>query len=618
MTTDDPWSWTVNDLIAELCHSKQLYQAANVTAENTPDGVTLEDQLREQHVTGATFLSAVNSNTIRTELGIPNLGQRLALVSVIKLLRGRSNGYTQHSTSTGVKALNINNDGVSTVDSLHSFDTSGRKRQKVTHITPTPLMYSLLAQDLQRQVVDGSGEFDYLLRWQTADRPVAEHVKPANDPTTTEIEDFTDDDDSLEDEEQAAEVEEEEPENPVRDKIEPQNRAKLNQDEIVNILNEYIEHYTNTWTPEQEAQRGEKLDPVAMWEDADAAGTRHQLIEKYKSDRAYYQQRLDNLCDQVLQTLGSNAEKVCLQCRNLEETISMMEFSDWLVGIYSLAPDKDTEDESPERSTNHAGSTEYTESKRENEHLTRQTQLAQIIDLGSPTESSVSEQDEMLVDSSPTPGSEIERQTPRSPERFHSTDAVIADTIEPAAKPVPPPPTARTATSRSLAQLGDEPENASIASARRWRWTDLIDSQDRKRVVIKALLELNSDDLEIIRTRLRTVGKADMIREIPASLQMFSRKETKMHGVLQRDMPKIVTSTKLFLCWWLCDNYFRANPSMWHLEELQNCLEEGSPDPSTFCDFLSTVMRTTFSPDALRNPDQPSQREIIEISDDDE
>jgi hypothetical protein len=47
-------------------------------------------------------------------------------------------------------------------------------------------------------------------------------------------------------------------------------------------------------------------------------------------------------------------------------------------------------------------------------------------------------------------------------------------------------------------------------------------------------------------------------------------------------------------------------------------LSEGSPDPATFCEYLGKIMTTTFSPLALQNPDQPSQAEIIEISDDDD
>jgi hypothetical protein len=205
----------------------------------------------------------------------------------------------------------------------------------------------------------------------------------------------------------------------------------------------------------------------------------------------------------------------------------------------------------------------------------------------------------------------VQHQSSSSP-RFHTPDSVIADSIEP---PVDVSITAHTSQPRG--QLGDEPEKASIAFARRWKWSELVDTRDRKRIVTKALHEMKSEDREIIRDRLRTVGKADMIREIPACIRMLAKNETKMPGVLLRDMPKIITFSRLFLCWWLCDNYFRLEPSRWCLEELEQCLQEGSPDPSTFCDYLNAIMTTTFSREALRNPEQPSQAEIIEISDDD-
>jgi hypothetical protein len=645
MLTDDPWTWSVNDLIAELCHSTAVYQAANCAVNNISDAAALEDELRDQEITGAKFLSALDSNTLRTQLGIQNEGQRLALMSAIELLRSRSAGYKHHTTIAGVQTLLISNESVpnSTLPTSNISELSGRKRQKLTHITTTSLpanaspprpTYDLWVKDLEKQVIDGSGEFDYLLRWQAEDRQGAVPNKPTKDAALIDNEQLTDDEESVEDEDQAAEAEREEVEvhvaseparlDPQRTQNAPQgkgeapNRPKLTSDEIVDIVNEQIEHFTNSWTPEKEAQKGERIDPIALWEEAEAAGTRHQFVDVCKRDGVYYRLRLDNFCEAILKDPGSSAEKIRLQCRNLEETTDLIEFSDYLLGIYSLAPvdDYDDEDEDEDEAiSNGLDGTDHGLDRARQEHglPTRPIQPpVEVIDLGSPSDPSDDEQDGMIVDSSPPPN------LTSSPHRFHTPDSVPTDTVEPTASAPRPPPTTRTATTHSLAHLGDEPENASIASARRWRWPDLISTQDRKRIVTKALLELPASSRETIRARLRTVGKADLVREIPACIHMLARNETKLHGVLPRDMPKIVTFTKLFLCWWLGDNYFRVEPLKWQLDELQRCLADGSPDPGTFCDFLDTVMRTTFSLDALRHPELPSQREIIEISDDDE
>jgi hypothetical protein len=176
------------------------------------------------------------------------------------------------------------------------------------------------------------------------------------------------------------------------------------------------------------------------------------------------------------------------------------------------------------------------------------------------------------------------------------------------------------ATSASLAQafVGDVPENASIATVRQWKWKDLVETQDRKRVVSKAVYEMSSESREMIRSRLQFMGRVNMVREIPVCIAMLVRGDQRMQGVLPRDSPKIITFTKLFLCWWLCDNYFQEAPSQWNLEELVQCLEGDSPDPTTFCDYLNTIMATTFSPDALEHPERPSQAEVITISDDED
>jgi hypothetical protein len=177
-------------------------------------------------------------------------------------------------------------------------------------------------------------------------------------------------------------------------------------------------------------------------------------------------------------------------------------------------------------------------------------------------------------------------------------------------------PTPKIVRPRPL--LGDAPEHASIASVSRWTWAQLEETQDRKRTVSRAIYELSSMDREIMRQRLQKVGRSNMVREIPACIDMLLRGDKRMPGILPQDLPKIVTFTRLFLCWWLCGNFLHKDPSGEELEELADCLRERSPDPSTFCDYVDTVLSTTFSPEALSKPTQPSQAEIIEISDDDE
>lgn len=140
-------------------------------------------------------------------------------------------------------------------------------------------------------------------------------------------------------------------------------------------------------------------------------------------------------------------------------------------------------------------------------------------------------------------------------------------------------------------------------------------TKDRKRILTKVVYELRAEDREDIRTRLELVGRVTLGKEIKACIDMLSRDQSRMQGVLPRDLPKIIIFSNLFTSWWLSDNFFLKRPSKERLEEL---FRYGSADFEVFFDFLSVIMRTTFSKEALQHPDRPSQAEIIEISDDDD
>lgn len=276
--------------------------------------------------------------------------------------------------------------------------------------------------------------------------------------------------------------------------------------------------------------------------------------------------------------------------------MELLERAIWLEGIFKLLPDVSSDDEV--QSSDAEG--------------------PRVIDLSSSSASEDSADGFMPVKGTLTSPLRVEH--PTNPGRVIepcplSSDPALLDTIETSA-PAIVAPTPRVA--RSRAPLGDAPEHASIASVSRWSWAQLEETQDRKRVVSRAIYEMSSTDREAVRQRLHKVGRMNMIREIPACVEMLSRGEKRLPGVLPQDLPKILKFTRLFLCWWLCGNYLQKVPSQTDLEELAGCLRERSPDPPAFCDYVDTVLSTTFSLEALDKPTQPSQAEIIEISDDDE
>lgn len=606
----DPWSWNVEDLVAAVCHSS-LFQAAGCRLEDVPNTQTFEAQLRDQEVTGATFLTALDSHTLRSEFGIQNLGQRTALLAVIELLRQNSAAHKQHIATNGVQALDINQGGSST--NTTSANTDSRKRLKTTHITTVP---PHAMQD--PPIVDGTGQWDHLLRWEQEKQntiDVADLAANAED----EYEDENNGDDM---EERSGSGEPEEM--PADNVVEAQSRSRLSQDQIVNIINERLDHYTNAWKPNYGVIKGDEIDyqPEIMWQVAEANGQRQALIKKYETDILYYEHRLDQLCEGIIKSPGNTADQIRYQCRNLEVTVNSLELSEWLLSIYRLDPVDDSDDsgddEIPHSSPININGENASARGPVRTIPPRSQQRFEVIDLGSPPESSQGDTEDMLVDSSPPELPTVHHHT-SSPDVDHTPGSTVAETIELRAHVHPQNPQITTAdTKRSRGHLGDEPQHASTASARWWKWSDLTSTRDRKRIITKALHEMSFSERETIRTRLGTVGKAEMIREIIACVRMLARNEKNMPGILPRDLPKIVILTRLFLSWWLCDRYLRIEPTELHLQDLEQRLQDGLPDLGTFWDYLNTVMTTTFSLTALQNPERPSQAEIIEISDDDE
>jgi hypothetical protein len=297
--------------------------------------------------------------------------------------------------------------------------------------------------------------------------------------------------------------------------------------------------------------------------------------------------------------------------------VELLEHASWLQGIYRLLPDPSSDDESQSD-----GVQENDQAQPLAPQTSHQTQrpgmLSQIIDLGTPSNSDISDDEDAPLSNIPTSSLSIELSNKSgrvTKSRPVSSDPIVLESVE---MSVHAEAEATPKVVRTRPPLGDAPEHASIASVSRWNWSQIEETQDRKRAVSRAIYEMNAEDREVIRQRLQKVGRTNMVREIPACIAMLSRGDKRMPGILPQDLPKIVRFTRLFLCWWLYGNLLQKDPSREELEELADCLQKRSPDPATFCDYVDTVLSTTFSVEALSKPTQPSQAEIIEISDDDE
>jgi hypothetical protein len=254
----DPWHWTAKDLVAHLRHPRMFDHVTKPS--DLPNIEALQFQLRVQEITGAKFLANLSVDLF-PKLRVLRHGQQVALLEVVQNLRERSVAYKQHAAAAGVQALGIGKRSTAT-SSTRPPDTpvssaipgpNGRKRQKRADVTtmqldniqqqpqPQPAQGNLKAPYQLQPFVDGTGEWDYLARWEQSDEDsIGVDALSAGDVDNEEEEDGDDVVEAAEDD--AAEVSD-----GADNNEHAQSRSKLSHDQIVDIINERIEHYTNIW-----------------------------------------------------------------------------------------------------------------------------------------------------------------------------------------------------------------------------------------------------------------------------------------------------------------------------------------------------------------------------------
>ncbi|USP78543.1 hypothetical protein yc1106_05817 [Curvularia clavata] len=593
--SSDPWFWSVDEVVTQLCHSFALFLAAAQSAADIPDCPALEAELRMRNITGEALLKFDASRLVtRNELRIAHSNQRSALYAVIEVLQRRSHVYKlfRPSTSATNSIEGTRNDTTAPLNGITEASPVVRKQVRIKNISREPLRQAAPTQ----RMPGGPDEFEHLLRWQDT----------AGD---DEIIDFAADG-SLGDDEYAdwPDVTHAEDELDVPlDSDENENedlptQCGLSKKEIYAIIDERINFYMDSWRPNAGVIPGEEVDydVNAMWDKAEASGQRQNLVQKYEAEYEYFKLRLDTMREEIRKSPGNNANQIRRQCRNLEGTVESMELAAWLRDIYKLEPVADSDDELANHSDSAVG------------------------DASTPKSHAVADIEVVDLDSSPEPA-EVNRSTQHATYLFGIPIKQQTQTLTPKSR------VARSIehmvdnhhhesqhSTRIISNYGDEPERASISSVRRWKWHELIEHLDRKRIVSKAIFEMDASDREAIRTRVRLIKKTSLLKELTACVNMLKKGEHQLRGILPEDMRKIANFTNLFLSWWFCKNFFEeSNASVGDFEELQSCIADESAGTTTFYDYLRTIMETTFSQQALQHPEQPSQAEIIEISDDD-
>ncbi|KAL9028809.1 MAG: hypothetical protein Q9196_002880 [Gyalolechia fulgens] len=92
---EDPWDWTVDQVVAAFCDKTFPFRAAN-NSEAHPDATLLEQKLREHCIEGGGLLTEINHASLKEEFGILVLGQRGRILREIHRLRRHSHKYLEY------------------------------------------------------------------------------------------------------------------------------------------------------------------------------------------------------------------------------------------------------------------------------------------------------------------------------------------------------------------------------------------------------------------------------------------------------------------------------------------------------------------------------------------
>ena len=94
---EDPWTWSVQQVIDAVCRHKGSLMVGIDTSELVlTNPQAFEQQLRENSVRGLTFLKDVDRASLRDDLLMQNLGDRSSVLHLIQILRRKSPKYKSH------------------------------------------------------------------------------------------------------------------------------------------------------------------------------------------------------------------------------------------------------------------------------------------------------------------------------------------------------------------------------------------------------------------------------------------------------------------------------------------------------------------------------------------
>lgn len=166
LETGDPLDWTVDQVVAFLCHSSSTPWSQSANPARLPDSNAFEAAIRENMINGEVLLNDVDKETLREDLGLKALGPRSTVMAAIRYLRKLSVKY-QRTYSAHTSTYN---------DGQHAYSPRLTPMTVASHMPGSPQHYP----HVSRQVTPRQGILPASLPVAPS-VPTAQEVKPELD-----------------------------------------------------------------------------------------------------------------------------------------------------------------------------------------------------------------------------------------------------------------------------------------------------------------------------------------------------------------------------------------------------------------------------------------------------
>ena len=120
-TSQDPYEWSVEDVIDSLCSPHGLLSLTHPNCRAAPDFANV---LRDNDITGAMLLTEVDRDLLRSDFGVKSAGKRGAVIDIINHLRSISQKYIDVCQRNAAVSFAAGHGGQSNFDHASAYGVS--------------------------------------------------------------------------------------------------------------------------------------------------------------------------------------------------------------------------------------------------------------------------------------------------------------------------------------------------------------------------------------------------------------------------------------------------------------------------------------------------------------